>query len=306
MYSNKFSTTSSLGTRYCDQDDFNIIVCGGEYFNGETISVVNEVYSVDVGNNYSVSKLAPMIEGRKDFEAVCIKNEIYVIGGKNHKGFITSIEKYSPDTNTWEEVADMHVKCTDDYCACSFMGDIYIIGGSFSVTTRSCVKFNVNDKSWKEVADMQGGRKDAACAVFEGKVSVSGGINNGRILNTVEVYDHVDDSWSYLPNMNVPKVSHKSVAVSNKLFVVGVYVTNCEVYDSTCKKFVFLKQPQTSLMDYLNYPPTYLTSIGSKLIVITNESDILLYDMVENEWSKKHCKAIKGIVRNACAKLPHF
>ena len=47
-------------------------------------------------------------------------------------------------------------------------------------------------------------RENSSCAVFEGRIVVSGWYNNNEgLLNTVEAYDHIDDSWKYMPNMRV-------------------------------------------------------------------------------------------------------
>ena len=88
-------------------------------------------------------------------------------------------------------------------------------------------------------------RTNPASSVFEGRVVVSGGSNSDEIiLNTVEAFDHVGDTWEKMPNMINGRFGHKSIAVKNKLFVVGGIDTNdCEVFDSTTNKFTVLKQP---------------------------------------------------------------
>ena len=292
----KLSTTS----RYCNQDKFNIIVCGGKNFNKG--NAVNDVCSVHVDNANSVNKLAPMIEGRNEFETVCIKNEVYLFGGKDDNDvYIRSIEKYSPATNTWEKVADVYDE-RKHYCGCSFVDKIYFIGGSSNVTKRSCVKFNINDKSWKEIADMKERRKGAACVVFEGKVVVSGGLNDD-ILSTVESYDDVADSWSYMPNMNERRAGHKSVAIKNKLFVFGGCVQSWEVFDSNFKKFLLLKQSLACFQFDVSFPVKVL-SIGSKLTVFLETGIILLYDYEKHEWSVKACAATEEITLCSIVKLP--
>ena len=186
------------------------------------------------------------------------------------------------------------------------MDDVYIMGGSLRGDTSSCVKFNVKDKNWKKVAKMKERRRMAACSVFEGRIVVSGGINYGIFLNTVEAYDHVADAWSNMPNMIESRYDHKSVAVKNKLFVVGGERSrNSEVFDSTCNKFVSLKPPPESFIKYLRCPAEVI-SIGNRLVVFLETGTILLYDFVNNEWSLKPCEVTKNIERYSCAKLPQF
>ena len=59
-----------------------------------------------------------------------------------------------------------------------------------------------------------------SCAVFEGRIVVSGGYNNG-FLSTVEAYDHIAEKWTNMLNIVEETYHHKSVAFKNKLFIVG-------------------------------------------------------------------------------------
>ena len=94
----------------------------------------DNVYLINANNFMEVKNLPHLEKARYDFGAVCIKNEVYVFGAMDFKRVIRSVEKYSPDTNTWEYVIDM----TDDrglYSACSFMDNVYIMGGYFYTST---------------------------------------------------------------------------------------------------------------------------------------------------------------------------
>ena len=111
--------------------------------------------------------------------------------------------------------------------------------------TENCVKFCSKMLKWKEISGMSQPRTYTACSVFEGRIVVSGGFNINGSLRTVEVYDHIADTWSKMPNMVKDKFGHKSVAVKNKLFVVGgINTISFEVFDSHTDKFTLLKEPQ--------------------------------------------------------------
>ena len=113
-----------------------------------------------------------------------------MFGGTNYyQNIVVSIEKYSPETNTWEFVADM----MDDrmlFSACSFMDNVYIMGGRFNngriwQNKATCFEFNTKSLDWKEISRMSNARRDLACSVFEGRIVVSGGSNIIVNLNTV-------------------------------------------------------------------------------------------------------------------------
>ena len=69
-----------------------------------------------------------MKEGREYFGLVSLKGDAYVFGGSYNFNQVMSVEKYSAKTNSWETITEM---CDDCYsfCACSFMENVYIIGG---------------------------------------------------------------------------------------------------------------------------------------------------------------------------------
>ena len=87
-------------------------------------------------------------------------------------------------------------------------------------------------------------RSNAACAVFEERIVVSGGWSiNGYPLKSFERYDVLPNQWSTLPSMNSVKYDHSLVVVKNKLFVISKRKDNCKVYDNICKKFITIKSP---------------------------------------------------------------
>ena len=97
---------------------------------------------------------------------------------------------------------------------------------------------------------MHEAKQVASCAVFGGRVVVSGGYND-QMLRSVHAYDHLDDSWSVMPNMIERRCRHNSVAVKNKLYAIGGSLSpNCEVFDSTSNKFV-LQSPWRDFLSIL-------------------------------------------------------
>ena len=143
-----------------------------------------------------------MKEARHDFGAVCNKGEVYVFSGYDDYRKNRSVEKYLPETNTWKYLNNM-IDYRGLYSACSFMDDVYIIGGLKSdwQNTATCFKFNTKSFNWKEISRMNMARRVSASSVFEERIFVSGGRNFNGEFNTVEAYDHVGDTWEKMPNM---------------------------------------------------------------------------------------------------------
>ena len=295
LYQNKSSTYYT--SRYCNQKLFSTLICGG--LGLEPFKPVKSVKEFDLTNYRTDNSLPPMIEERYRSKTVCLKGEIYVFGGYDDNGAWTlSVEKYSSVTRTWNKVADMFDE-RGGFCACGFVDKVFIIGGR----SDSVLQFDAKDYGWKEVARMEESRTFAACAVFEDTLVVSGGLdNNPVILNTVESYDVVTDSWTPMPDMIERRRSHNLVAVKSKLFVIGSVNRNkpSEVFDSTCKKFVALQSPKFSSFNNA-------LSVESKIYVFQNdESSIFVYDVDKDEWSEEVSVATKNIRWYCCVKLPIY
>ena len=172
---------------------------------------------------------------------------------KNRFREIISIEKYTTYSNEWETIKHT---CDDrsHYTVCSFLGNVYVIGGRLGIILNSCFKFDPSNYSWTEVAEINMPRYFASRAVFEGRIVVSGGLvnNNHTTTKTVEAFEYIANSWEYMPSMIVARLKHKLLAIKNKLFVIaGSDSPSCEMYDSTCKNFVLIPASPKISKQYL-------------------------------------------------------
>ena len=271
-----------------------------------TRQVVKDAFTINGTDFLSINSLPMINYERCRSKIVCIKGEIYIFGGiDDDTNPVMPVEKYSPDTNTWDVVAQMYDK-RKGFCACSFINGIYVFGGFLEgENTSSCLGLSTTNKMWREIARMNESRYNASCVVFEGKIVVTGGRNDNYIdLNTVEAYDHINDSWTKMPNMIEEKYCHKSVAIKNKLFIVSYLFTHTfEVFDSFSKKFALLQHP--SISSRLYYIADVI-SIGNKIVIFSNRyGSVFLFDVEIDVWSEKSCDATKHIEYYSCASIPH-
>ena len=295
-----------LTSRYCNQNKYNMIICGG--YDDRLEKVVSKVQQIDGNDLNKVKDLDQLTCEREFFEAVCLKGEVYIFGGRNNAGnLVKSVERYSPSTNEWTEVSNMFDE-RRNFCGCAFINKIFIFGGSFYnidgyplSTTSSCLEFNTKHNNFREVSEISTSRRCAACVVFQGNIVVLGGIdNNENYLNTVESYDVFADKWFPMPNTINSKFLHNLLVVKDKLFVVGRGTENCEVFDNVCRKFIALK-PHPRI--------TYskCVQIGNKIIVFQqNRSSIVCYDVERDEWSEELCELTKDLFDFSFTKFPKY
>ena len=126
VYTNclKNKSSSCYTSRYCGQNMFNFLMCGG--YNSENKIVVNTVSKINGSNLNKTKLLSSMTSERSNFEAVCLKGEVYVFGGyDNANNLVKSVERYSPFTDIWSKITLMYNNC-EEFCACAFMDKIYV------------------------------------------------------------------------------------------------------------------------------------------------------------------------------------
>ena len=288
-------------SRYCYQNEFNVLLCGGYTKDPTTLKTrkhFRSAHQTDWFNLNNVKDL-PFMKNEKEFlKAVCFKGEVYVFcDGYND----SVIEKYSPLTNTWSVVAKMHDR-RNEYSSCAFMHKIFIFGGSDNHGgTSSCLRLDTNENGWKTISRMSIPRQCSACAVFEGNIVVSGGYTNDvDELNSVESYDVFADKWSPMPSLIDAKAEHSSVAVKDKLFVIGREKNNCEMFDRVCERFVSLNAPfAIGLHETI--------TIGKNIKILRQSNPYAICYNVENdEWSTEPCKITENRVDFSCAKFPWY
>ena len=301
---------NSVVHRYCTQNSFDILVCGGRqkdlYISKNRNKICyrekKDVCSIKASNFTSVNILPSMTEVRLRSVIACNKDEVYVFGDD-----IKSIEKYSLTTKTWQSLASEIDLSYLYFGCCSFMDSIYLIGGYDGGQPRSdCLEFNTKTQKCRQIAEMVYFREEATCSVFQGRIVVSGGNHDGGRWETVEAYDHVLNCWSPMPDMNAKRYLHKTCVVKNKMFVVGgcFYTSDCEVFDSLSNMFVWLKMSER-FHDKRLFNGVF--SIGSRFVALSDFSKTALwYDVENDEWSEETCEVSEHLEQFSCAKIPQL
>ena len=302
----KKTTSFICSHRYYNQSESNILIFGGRATRSQ--KVFTKVEQINGGNFKNVKSLSPMNKRRRNAKTVCLKGFVYVFGGHINEGYsIANFERYSPFDDCWSNVTDMFDDRTN-YSICAFMDKIYIFGGyNTGSLLNSTLQLDPNLTSgnkWKEMATMNQRRRHSASAVFEGKIIVTGGIDNNFIsLNTVESYDVIGNEWSPMPNMIKGAAGHSLVVVKNKLYVVGSSTHACEFYDSICKMFVALK----SNMSVKYYHSYKAINVGPMIYVfLGNTSTILCFDIETNKWSEESCEITENVYDYSIVNIPKF
>ena len=294
------SLESGCNTRYCNHKMFDVF----ELRNGESTQLVQ--YDTNKNNLDCVINFSNIRVEVNYFRPIFYNGTFYVFCFiEKCSKYKMSVRRYSSENSSWEHVAEYSNNRVKQFCVCGFMGKLYSIGGMFTTDSgysiiNTCVQFDPIKDEIQEVKPMNRPRYLAACAVFEGRVVVSGGFST----HTAEVYDHVADKWSYMPGMTRERCGHGLVVVRNKLFAVGGGVNSCEVFDSRSKKFVLVSSPPPA---YFNFETIAgAVSKGNKVIIFRHFSKkVACYDLDKEQWSKEKYESDSIRTIHDCVKFPH-
>ena len=316
-----FNRCSSLNS-------FNIIVSGGY----DSREGSKRVQKVDCEDFSVMKKIASLKTSRSNHKTVYCGGSIFVFGGfDGNNNFVKPVVKYSLTSNRrdkkWVQVAEMS-GTRFNFCACSFMNQILIVGGCKNRNTTNendqyfhhfyqsnyhfdlASKFDTKSYEWSAISKMSEARSLAAVAVFEERVVVTGGQNSEGILKTVTWYDHLSDEWTPMPSMINRRFGHGSVVFKNKLYVIGRINSlpneTCEVFDSFCNKFVAFKNIPGNA--YRCFCPIEVYMFGNKLIIFhsNSSSSAHVFDIESEEFSEVEFKGGVKIFCSSRAIIPNI
>ena len=185
---------------------------------------------------------------------------LYVIGGEEDEEAVSSVHKYNPDTNLWQEVAPMNVSRAG-VCAVADKETMYAIGGYANNQTLDVVeRFDAKMNSWCRVASTLEKKILPFGAVLNARVFLFGGVTRPQssdffhASSSIEMYDPTSNMWTAIQNTSLPTRFFSVTSFKGNVYVIG-------------------KWNQESSHDYF----------------------LQIYDVEKNEW--RHCASVPRISR---------
>jgi hypothetical protein len=103
--------------------------------------------------------------------------------------------------------------------AAAYKGDLYVFGGyrPGNRATNRLFRYRPARDRWKRLADAPTARAAHALGVIGHRLYAAGGARNGRVLDTLEIYDFRTKQWSRGPSMSLAR-EHLAGAVAGGRF----------------------------------------------------------------------------------------
>ena len=189
------------------------------------------------------TRKADMPTARSNFSTSAVDGKIFAIGGqvrieKDKFGdfALSKVEMYDPETDTWEQRADMP---TPRFAASTSVvdGKIFAIGGEqlkkikqgkgwvYEFKKLPTVEmYDPLTDTWTQKTDMPTVRSYLSTSVMDGKIYAIGGMSNsneqGR-LETVEMYDPLTDTWAKAREITHPRSCAAISVVNGEIYAIG-------------------------------------------------------------------------------------
>jgi len=159
--------------------------------------------------------VSPMTTKRSGLELVALDGFLYAIGG-SEGGFklndkLNTIERYSPRTDRWTQMANMNYEYAK-FGSAVLNGHIYIVGED------KCEVYHPTDNRWTQMAAPSNLGKGRRLAVYKKQLFAMGGKKLSTSpfregVKSVEVFDFRTRTWKPEVDMNVARCFH-GVAVA--------------------------------------------------------------------------------------------
>ena len=138
--------------------------------------------------------------------------------------------KYTPETNSWKDVASFDLGSREGICIVAQSNFVYFVGGGVRVpqnmdtSLRNTERYDLITNQWETVARLQEGRMFVCGATYHEKIFVASGLNkqSSAMLQTCEVYSEATDEWQFIASIvSNPGYMSCMLCVDDKLYVVG-------------------------------------------------------------------------------------
>ena len=151
-----------------------------------------------------------MATARINHATAVLDGKLYAVGGYNDDdGLLSSVERYDPATNAWEEVAPVAV-ARYFHAVAVLDGKLYAVGGYDGGPLTSFERYDPGTDAWEPVVPLTLARFGAGVAVLEGKLYAMGGrveeddeAEVERPAHSVErfVFDPASNAWEEVAQM---------------------------------------------------------------------------------------------------------
>ncbi|KAM4626544.1 kelch-like protein 23 [Discoglossus pictus] len=209
----------------------SMFVIGGYYWHP-----LSEVHVWDPVNNNWIQGADMPDHTRESYSATSLGPNIYITGGYRSDNIeaLNTVWIYNVETDEWTEGCPM-LQARYYHCSVTLSGCVYVLGGyRKGAPAQEAEFYDPLKKIWVPIADMIKGVGNATACVQRDVIYVSGGHYGYRgscTYDKIQSYRSDINEWSVLSVCPHPEYGLCSIALQNKLYLIGGQTTTTDCYD---------------------------------------------------------------------------
>ena len=148
-----------------------------------------------------------MLQRRSRLALVLFKGELYAIGGADVTEPHSSVEKYTPLTNSWSKVASLNSARRSCSAVVTPLGICVLGGYNGSAYLRSVEVYDAQVDEWTYQPAMCEARSDLCTVYLDQRIYAIGGVNSKEEIRTMERFDLMKRKWKKVAAMYAPRAN---------------------------------------------------------------------------------------------------
>ncbi|CDQ57774.1 unnamed protein product [Oncorhynchus mykiss] len=168
--------------------------------------------------------LPPMPSPRCLFSMGEFGNKLFAVAGKDLQSNVSldSVMCYDVEAMKWAETKKLPLKI-HGHSVVSQNGLVYCIGGKTddNKATNKMFAYNHKKSEWKELSAMKMARSMFGAVVHNGKIVVTGGVNEDGLTAASEAYDFGNNKWVPFTDFPQERSSVNLVSSGGLLYAIG-------------------------------------------------------------------------------------
>ncbi|EAW95474.1 chromosome 16 open reading frame 44, isoform CRA_b [Homo sapiens] len=197
------------------------------------------------GTGISTPQVASMNQRRVDFYLASIEDMLVAIGGRNENGALSSVETYSPKTDSWSYVAGLP-RFTYGHAGTIYKDFVYISGGhdyQIGPYRKNLLCYDHRTDVWEERRPMTTARGwHSMCSLGDSIYSIGGSDDNIESMERfdvlgVEAYSPQCNQWTRVAPL-LHANSESGVAVwEGRIYILGGYSWENTAFSKTVQVY---------------------------------------------------------------------
>ncbi|XP_011496950.1 PREDICTED: influenza virus NS1A-binding protein homolog A-like isoform X2 [Ceratosolen solmsi marchali] len=184
--------------------------------------------------------LPTMKAGKCSVGCAELNGSLLVCGGYDRVECLKSVDKYIPETNTWEVLATMK-EARGRFGIAVVNEKVYAIGGSNGITELATVEvFEPENGKWKAIASLPLARSNSGVCALGTKIYCIGGWNGQAGIKQCDILNPENGVWSSIESLKIGRYQAGVCAYDNKVYAAG----GCDSWN--CLNSVEIYDPETN------------------------------------------------------------